>query len=134
MTSPAAGWYPDPSGAIGQRYFDGLNWTEDYAREMSSAQRSARLDEVVDQWMAHGGQVESRTPFQAAMLFGSDSNNLIHLIMTLVTCGFWIIVWIIVASSNSRVQRRILKVDQFGIVRELDVFGKEIDELSDPNQ
>lgn len=24
---PPAGWYPDPSGAPGQRYFDGSNWT-----------------------------------------------------------------------------------------------------------
>src|SRR5271166_4507395 len=29
MTAPsAAGWYPDPSGAPGMRYFDGKNWTE----------------------------------------------------------------------------------------------------------
>ncbi len=27
MTTPA-GWYPDPSGQPGQRYFDGTNWTE----------------------------------------------------------------------------------------------------------
>ena len=27
MTTPA-GWYPDPSGQPGQRYFDGINWTE----------------------------------------------------------------------------------------------------------
>ncbi|AMT71994.1 DUF4352 domain-containing protein [Mycobacteroides abscessus subsp. massiliense] len=30
MSSPqsaAPGWYPDPSGAPGQRYFDGTNWT-----------------------------------------------------------------------------------------------------------
>src|SRR5882757_3658926 len=27
MTTPA-GWYPDPSGAGGQRYFDGANWTD----------------------------------------------------------------------------------------------------------
>jgi hypothetical protein len=25
--SPAPGWYPDPSGAPGQRYFDGQQWT-----------------------------------------------------------------------------------------------------------
>jgi hypothetical protein len=24
----SAGWYPDPSGAAGQRYFDGAQWTE----------------------------------------------------------------------------------------------------------
>ncbi|MDT5358821.1 MAG: hypothetical protein QOC69_583 [Mycobacterium sp.] len=27
MTTPA-GWYPDPSGAGGQLYFDGANWTD----------------------------------------------------------------------------------------------------------
>ena len=27
MTTPA-GWYPDPSGQPGQRYFDGTNWTD----------------------------------------------------------------------------------------------------------
>jgi hypothetical protein len=26
--SPPPGWYPDPSGAPGQRYFDGARWTE----------------------------------------------------------------------------------------------------------
>lgn len=29
MTQP--GWYPDPSGAPGQRYFDGQNWTDQRA-------------------------------------------------------------------------------------------------------
>ena len=24
---PPAGWYPNPSGAPGQRYFDGRDWT-----------------------------------------------------------------------------------------------------------
>src|SRR5271155_4785450 len=30
VTTPSAapGWYPDPSGAPGQRYFDGTRWTE----------------------------------------------------------------------------------------------------------
>ena len=29
MTAPTPpGWYPDPSGASGQRYWDGTNWTE----------------------------------------------------------------------------------------------------------
>ena len=25
---PAAGWYPDPTGAPGQRYFDGIDWAD----------------------------------------------------------------------------------------------------------
>jgi hypothetical protein len=31
MTQPTAGWYPDPSNAARQRYFDGKAWTEHYA-------------------------------------------------------------------------------------------------------
>jgi hypothetical protein len=27
-SSPLAGWYPDPGGTPGQRYFDGTDWTE----------------------------------------------------------------------------------------------------------
>ncbi len=27
MSNPPAGWYPDPSGAPGQRYWDGQSWT-----------------------------------------------------------------------------------------------------------
>jgi hypothetical protein len=26
--TPAPGWYPDPSGTPGQRYFDDINWTD----------------------------------------------------------------------------------------------------------
>jgi hypothetical protein len=28
MAQPLAGWYPDPSGAPGQRYWDGARWTQ----------------------------------------------------------------------------------------------------------
>ncbi len=31
MTTPAAGWYPDPSGTPQLRYFDGNNWTDKFA-------------------------------------------------------------------------------------------------------
>ena len=33
MTSPAAGWYPDPSGAFEHRYWDGSVWTEHVATQ-----------------------------------------------------------------------------------------------------
>ncbi|WP_234306383.1 DUF2510 domain-containing protein, partial [Mycolicibacterium smegmatis] len=28
--TPAAGWYPDPSGQPGQRYHDGRRWTQHF--------------------------------------------------------------------------------------------------------
>lgn len=36
MTAPA-GWYPDPSGKPGQRYFDGRVWTEHYGARGSTS-------------------------------------------------------------------------------------------------
>ena len=37
---PPPGWYPDPSGALGQRYFDGTDWTEDHAAPPPSQKKS----------------------------------------------------------------------------------------------
>lgn len=36
MTTPA-GWYPDPSGASGQRYFDGAEWTDHHTPPAAAA-------------------------------------------------------------------------------------------------
>jgi hypothetical protein len=37
MTSPQAGWYPDPSGSGQQRYWDGSTWTDHYAPGVQQA-------------------------------------------------------------------------------------------------
>jgi Protein of unknown function (DUF2510) len=39
MTTPA-GWYPDPSRAPGQRYFDGAQWTEQRTQAPAAAKRT----------------------------------------------------------------------------------------------
>ena len=44
---PLPGWYNDPSGARGQRYFDGANWTEHRAATLSLEQRSELLEEAI---------------------------------------------------------------------------------------
>ena len=30
MNKPAPGWFPDPSGQPGQRYYDGQQWTQQF--------------------------------------------------------------------------------------------------------
>jgi hypothetical protein len=45
VTTPAAGWYPDPSGADGQRYFDGANWTD--LRAVAQVRKRTRWPWVV---------------------------------------------------------------------------------------
>jgi Domain of unknown function (DUF4352)/Protein of unknown function (DUF2510) len=39
MTTPA-GWYPDPSGVPGKRYFDGARWTQHYNRPPTKPPRA----------------------------------------------------------------------------------------------
>jgi hypothetical protein len=46
MAQASAGWYPDPSGAPGQRYFDGTRWTQwtHHASPAVAPQVPAKLD------------------------------------------------------------------------------------------
>lgn len=68
----APGWYHDPKSGM-QRWWDGTQWTENFA--------PAAPQQVV--------VVNHRT------------NHVFHLIMSIITFGLWIPVWIIVAIANA---------------------------------
>lgn len=85
----APGWYPDPSGAPGHRYWDGFGWTV-------AAPLPAR-------------------PTPAGVVV-TGPNHAVHAILSLLTfwaCGGWIWVWLIVAAQNNK---RIQQVDAYGNV------------------
>ncbi|MFT9523845.1 DUF2510 domain-containing protein [Mycobacteroides abscessus subsp. abscessus] len=71
----APGWYPDPYGGGGQRYFDGAAWTP----------------HAVPPPMPHLG------PQVVVVQSQPRVNHLLHLILTLLTCGLWAPIWIILA-------------------------------------
>ena len=118
MTAAAPGWYPDPSGAPGQRYFDGADWTE--ARQaaplrpvLPDAERSALLDRAVAEAVARGGRIESRTAFQAVIVNGKQVNNVLHVLLFLFTCGLWLFVWLFLLVSGGE-KRQVLTIDPYG--------------------
>ncbi len=77
--TPPSGWYPDPSGAPGQRYWDGTAWTEHFA--------------PVAMQRAH------------PLTYVEGPNHALHFILTLLTfplCGGWAWVWLIIAISNKK--------------------------------
>lgn len=81
MTAPQ-GWYPDPSGMPGQRYFDGQDWTAHYTPAPP--------------------QPVYQNPY---VVVNRGSDHTFHLLMTLFTCGLWLPVWIvmeIVSASKGR--------------------------------
>jgi hypothetical protein len=72
----SAGWYPDPSGAPLQRYWDGAVWTE----------HSAPL------------------PYERVSVV-QGPNHALHLILTLFTfwaCGGWAWIWLLIAISDKK--------------------------------
>ena len=119
MTSP--GWYTDPSGEPGQRYFNGIEWTEHRQAVAASGlysdtERVAILDNAVMLRVSQGGRVESRTPFQAVMVYGKPVNQVVHAILTVFTCFLWAIVWLMANSSKSGEHREVIQVDPYGRV------------------
>ena len=72
-TPQPPGWYPDPHGAAGQRWFDGERYTEHF--------------------------VPARPPIyppgQTVVVGGT--NHALHAILTIFTCGLWAPIWVLVA-------------------------------------
>lgn len=113
MSSPSipAGWYPDPSGAFGQRYWDGTTWTDHSQAGLSERERSAILQQALTQ--NNVTQVITQNPTSAAVLTGQPVNHVVHLLATVFLCGLWLPFWIIMATTGGQ-KRYSVSVDEFG--------------------
>ena len=80
-------------------------WTTD--------QRRAALATNLQLAVKKGWRVESQTDFQANLVKGHRTNHILHLILSIVTFGLWLIVWLIVALTNKE-NRRVVTVDEYG--------------------
>ncbi|MFD5820252.1 hypothetical protein [Streptomyces sp. NPDC127038] len=84
-------------------------------RPPDAQQQRLILDWAVNQRIASGWRVESRSETQAVMVRGKPVNHVLHAILTVVTCLLWGIVWLILATTN-RMERVALTVDASGHV------------------
>lgn len=70
------------------------------------------LAAAVAQRVAWGWRVESTpTPGQVVMVHGRRPNHILHLLLTVVTLGLWLPIWILVAVT-SKEQRAVLSEEQ----------------------
>jgi hypothetical protein len=86
-TPPAAGWYPDPGGQPGQRYYDGVKWTGHFTPYPPATTQPS---------VVVNNHVGFPAPGVAVAVSGGVNHGL-HLLLTLLTCGMWLPIWIIIA-------------------------------------
>jgi hypothetical protein len=96
-----AGWYPDPDNHTGfryggvpsMRYFDGVQWTENRA-----PMPRRQTPQTPQQPIIVAQQIAPQAP--PVVVYNSGTNHGLHLVLTLLTCGMWLPVWIIIAIVN----------------------------------
>ena len=77
------------------------------------------LAHAVEREVRHGWTVRSASPHQVTLSKGGHVSHLLHLILTLLTVGLWLPVWVVV-SCTGRARQVVLTVDQDGnVVRRL---------------
>ena len=90
-TPPSAGWYPDPGGQPGRRYHDGKSWTTHFVPD-PPAPVAPQPSVVVNNHVGHPASAPS-----IAVAVSGGTNHGLHLLLTLLTCGLWLPIWLIIA-------------------------------------
>jgi hypothetical protein len=68
------------------------------------------LDAALASAVAHGWRVEYRDHTSAVIAGGAPCNHILHLLLTMFTCGLWAPVWLIIAATSGT-KRLMLVVD-----------------------
>ena len=81
--------------------------------ELADNVRVELLDAEVAEWIREGWRVESRSDFQCVMVSGKPVNHLLHLVLSIVTVGLWLFVWLVLVLTGGE-DRELLQVNAFG--------------------
>lgn len=78
--------------------------------------RARALAAAVQAEVSKGARVDSQSPYQAVLVHGRPVNHVLHLILTLVTCLAWGLVWLalVVFGGEKRIS---VTVDDYGVAR-----------------
>ena len=80
-------------------------------------ERKQALSRAIANNIAQGNmRVETQSDYNAVLVKGHGANHILHLIITLCTCGLWAIVWIIVYVQQKE-KRFMLAIDEYGNVQ-----------------
>ena len=80
---------------------------------MDRQERIDILNAEIEKFIAQGSRIESRTDFQAVLVRGRPVNHILHLLLSVLTLGVWLVVWVILSISGGE-ERSLLQVDEDG--------------------
>jgi hypothetical protein len=87
------------------------------AHAATDEQRKEALAQAVANEVRSGWHVQSQTDYQAVLIKpGTKVNHLLHLILSLITLGVWLIVWVLITLLHKREHRKVVSVDLYGTV------------------
>lgn len=82
-------------------------------RRRSLEERKELLGRHVAMLVVQQRRVESQGDFNAVLVQGHKPNHVLHLLVTLVSCGLWAPVWLGLALL-SKETRELVEVDEWG--------------------
>jgi hypothetical protein len=92
-------------------------------KHLDEAQRSAILDQELVKIVGEGGNVLARTPTSAVVAFGEPVNHVLHLLVSVLLCGLWLPVWLLIAATGGE-RRMTLAIDQYGEIYDPNRSGR----------
>jgi hypothetical protein len=83
------------------------------------------LANAVTEYALRGYTVESQTPRQVVFVrHGTRVNHILHLLLSLITGGAWIVMWILIALFHKRTKRTVITiVDDMGLQLQRKAWG-----------
>lgn len=78
-------------------------------------ERKEALARAIHTQVAQGARVESQSDYNAILVKGHRPNHVLHLILSLVTFGLWLLVWLGVVVFGGE-KRMAVEVDEWGNV------------------
>ena len=77
------------------------------ASKRTPEERKQLLENSILRHVEQGWRVESRGEFYATLVKGDPINHILHLLLSLVTAGLWLIVWLIMGVQGGQERKTI---------------------------
>jgi len=78
-------------------------------------ERKQILKDFIIKQVSQGFKVELQEDFSTVLVFGKNPNHILHLLLSLITFGVWIFIWILMIFF-SREKRYLFKIDEYGVI------------------